>query len=173
MNTNYLPPLRNNQQMVRVVKESGANAAITSHTYKLGNAFGEGKDSVNASLFSEQVLPTEQRLRTLEVMALPSGSLRRPGADHSGGILPIRATSSHYHQLNTSTRSYFNGLGDNQIQSRQELASGTKLRTQLTPWSDNKHVYKNSCCSTLSHIGSHSEPAKHGRSHRQNHRISY
>ncbi|SHE43866.1 hypothetical protein SAMN02745781_00318 [Vibrio gazogenes DSM 21264] len=171
MRMNYLPPLRNDQQMVRVVKDGGANHPMTSHTYQLGTAFGEYLE--NHHLHASSAPPaTEQRLRTLEVMALPSGSLRKPGAEHHGGILPTRTESAHFHQLNPSTQQYFNGRGGEQVQNRQALAAGTKLRTQLAPSATNKHLYKN----TLTHHAhhpAHRETSLHQGHHHHRHPISH
>lgn len=140
---NYLPPLRNYQQMIRVVKQGGIDDVITRDTFQLGNAFGHHLEDFSEHSFVHGVPPTEQRIRTLEVMALPSGSLRKPGIERRGGVLPTRSASGYFHQLNPSTQRYFDGQGGGRIQNRKELEAGTKLRTLLTPLAGNKHLYKN------------------------------
>lgn len=141
---NYLPPLRNHQQMVRVVKEKGNMNAVTAQSFKLGNAFGDHQTSHFDSLFGNGgISPTEQQIRTLDAMNVTSSSLRRPSQTSNGGLLPTRTESSLFHKLNPSTREYMSGMSGGLTMSRSDAAPGTKLRTQLSPNADSKTIYPN------------------------------
>ena len=133
---NYLPPLRNHQQMVRIVQNgSGQNGIHHSHTnFSVGNAFGG--DS-NMLFGHDSTSPTEQIIRTLDSMNLPSSSPRRAGEIKEGGLYPTRTSSSLFHDLNDTGQNYLNGVGQ-QVTSRREAGAGTKLRTELTPHATNK-----------------------------------
>lgn len=145
----YLPPLRNYRQMVRVVKDDADDSHMDAHlakqavNFKLGNAFGDHEpDEFDAMFSNGGVSPTELKIRTLDSMNLPSSSLRRPGITGSGGILPTRSGSSLFHDLNESTRDYLNGMDGGQALSRHDAGAGTKFRTQLSPDASNKVVYQ-------------------------------
>ncbi|MBJ7539993.1 hypothetical protein [Marinomonas transparens] len=141
---NYLPPLRNYQQMVRVVQNDTDGDHLAKHAvnFSLGNAFGDEQTSEFDHLFSNGgVSPTELQMRTLDSMNLPSSSPRRPGATNHGGLYSTRAGSSLFHSLNHSTRDYLNGTGQ-QVASRHHNGPGTKFRTELSPHADNKIIYK-------------------------------
>ncbi len=126
------PPLRNYQQMIRIVQEDGStdkNKGSTS--YKLANAYGETEAPVRD-------LPL--RLRTLDELGLPSTSIRRPGPVDTGGDIPLRASTSQFHQLNSLNQTFFNGLGGPQVHSRKETQPGTKVRSDLGSHSISKKI---------------------------------
>ncbi|BFM48670.1 hypothetical protein [Marinomonas sp. THO17] len=132
---NYLPPLRRYQQMVRVVRDKhDQNPAKPATHLTLGNAFG-GK--LAESMLEEDVSATQIRLRTLETMNLPAGSLRRPGEIKPGGLLPTRTNSSLFHKLNQPIRNYMQGGKTRHPGNRTDAAVGTKFQTQLSPQSPN------------------------------------
>lgn len=141
----YLPPLRNYNQIVRVVRDDTTGDHLAKHAvdFKLGNAFGEHQSNGFDSLFSNGgISPTELQMRTLDSMNLPSSSLRRPGNTKSGGLLPTRAGSLLFHDLNPSTRDYINGMNGGQTMNRLDAQPGTKLRTQLDPSASNKRIHQ-------------------------------
>jgi hypothetical protein len=148
---NYLPPLRNYQQMVRVLKKesrdepcTNSNNAYSSHSaqYQLGNAFGDNATTGFDSLFSDGISHTQKQLRTLESMSLPGSTGRRPGQTGNGGAYSGRATSTLFHNLNEFTRNYFSGQNGGKVNSRHDMGSGTKYRTQLSPNADTKIVHQ-------------------------------
>jgi hypothetical protein len=113
MSDDVNPPLRNYQQMVRVVKG-------TNSSYQLANAYGD----------NETVEPTDKRMRTLDEMGLPSESIRRPAATISGGEFDTRTQTAHFHELNHNSQHYFSGVSP-PIISRNDNMPGTKERTSL------------------------------------------
>jgi hypothetical protein len=117
-------PLRNYQQMVRVVKDSGVG-----NSYQLANSYGEGPRAEY----------TDLRLRTLDELGMPSNSLRVPPPTVTGGELSKRASTINYHDLNPSSRNFFNGVGT-AIVSRNDTQAGTKSRTELNTHSFNKKI---------------------------------
>jgi len=142
---NYLPPLRNYQQMVRVVQQhpQGNHSAKPVTDFSLANAFGSDEPKGIDTLFSSGGLsPTDLQLRTLDSMNLPSSSLRRSGNTGSGGLLPTRAGSTLFHDLNPSTQNYINGMNGGQTMSRRDAQPGTKFRTELDPNASSKKIYQ-------------------------------
>lgn len=117
-------PLRNYQQMVRVVKDNGSK-----DQYQLANAYGAGAPASH----------TDLRLRTLDEMGLPGATSRRPAPEVKGGNLSRRASTSYYHELNSRSRSYFNGVSP-PIVSRTDSMAGTKERTELGVHSFSKKI---------------------------------
>ncbi|WP_018693806.1 hypothetical protein [Algicola sagamiensis] len=113
--TGYRAPLRNYQQMVRVVRNDGSG-----EQYHLASAYGDGPRAES----------TDLRLRTLDEMNLPSTSPRRPAPTVSGGDFSTRTSTVHYHELNAHGRGYFDGSAP-QITTRTENMPGTKFRTDL------------------------------------------
>ena len=155
---NYLPPLRNYQQMVRVVKNDshGGHLAKPAVDLQLANAFGDHHTNAFDNLFSNGgISPTELQIRTLDSMNLVSSSLRRPGKTNGGGLLPTRSGSTLFHDLNHSTRDYMNGMTGGLTLSRQDSEPGTKLRTELNPNSTSKVSYLHH------HSAHHSDAKKH------------
>ncbi|RBO81916.1 hypothetical protein DFP76_10759 [Marinomonas aquiplantarum] len=117
--------------MVRVVRDKNDHnppAKPATH-FHLGNAFG-GDLSGNA--IDQYISATQIRIRTLETMNLPAGSLRRPGEIQSGGLFPTRVGSSLYHQLNHHIKNYMQGISDHPA-NRADTSPGTKFQTQLSP----------------------------------------
>ena len=123
METDYKSPLRNFQQMVRIVRNKG----MLNH-YQLANAFGASAPSNRP--VSSQVSQTNRRMRTLDEMNIPSASLRRPAHEFPGGEFSPRTSTIHYHALNATSRAYFNGTSP-QVHSRADSMPGTKMRTEL------------------------------------------
>ena len=119
-------PLRNYKQMVRIVK----NAISSPLQYQLASSFGENKAPVRG---------TDLRLRTLEELHLPSTSQRKPGPIDHGGEFSTRVSSSYFHQLDSASRSYLDGAGGPQTQSRLDNVPGTKIRETL---GSNEYVKK-------------------------------
>lgn len=138
---NYQPILRNYQQMVRIVRDKGNSAT----SFQLGNAYGDNHTGKNDIFARNGVTPTELQIRTLNEMNLPSTSLRRPEKPAQDGFLPVRSSSSLYHQLNSTSQDYFNGLGTGleytQAVGRSDAKPGTKLRTELGKGAVNKTIY--------------------------------
>lgn len=115
----YKPPLRNYGQMTRVVRDK----PNSSTSYQLGSAYGETTD--------QRVNPTEQRIRTLNSMNVPSTSLRRPERPAVEGFLSTRASSTLFHDLNDTTQQYVSGQGGPQGVRRSDGEPGTKMRTEI------------------------------------------
>jgi hypothetical protein len=120
---NYQPLLRDYRQMIRVVRDK-ANSATS---YQMGNAYGGSTKSNELT----QVDPTQKQIRTLSEMNLPSNSPRRPELPAVDGFLSTRASTTHFHALNTGTRQYLSGAGGNMAVQRKDGEPGTKLRTEL------------------------------------------
>lgn len=125
----YQPILRNHQQMVRVVRDNPNSAT----SYQLGSAYGDSSDA--------RVSPTEQRIRTLNSMNLPSTSIRRPEDPSVNGFLPTRAGSSLFHSLNDQTQDYMSGQGGPQAMRRGDAAPGTKMRTEISRDAFSKKIF--------------------------------
>ncbi|WP_432453220.1 MULTISPECIES: hypothetical protein [unclassified Agarivorans] len=142
MKSTIAAPLRDYQQLVRIVRDKGVN----DH-YQLANAYGLGS----------KVSHTELRMRTLEELGEPSSSPRRPAPTVSGGEFSKRDTTIMYHQLNPQTRGYFSGVSPN-IVSRNDSIPGTKLRTGLGSHSFSNKIEPSLSLSPMAHSNAHAQP---------------
>lgn len=114
------PPLRDYQQMVRVVREQQKSLFTQGVPYQLGKAYGKEAPSAD-----------ETRMRSLDEIGINSRSpshLQDPAADNN---FNARETTSLYHQLSPSQQQYFSGQGPNHSPTRQDGLPGTKTRSFL------------------------------------------
>ncbi|GLX80360.1 hypothetical protein tinsulaeT_37000 [Thalassotalea insulae] len=113
-------------------------------SFNLGNAFGENPTSGLDSLFPNGgVSPTQLQMRTLDTMNLPSCTARRPIQTGQGGSFDTRSKTTIFHDLNPFSKGVLSGVGDGTASNRHDAGSGTKFRTQLSPFADTKIVYQN------------------------------
>ena len=124
MEMSYKAPLRNYQQMVRVVKKDA-----NQNSYNLASAFGDQPPSDS----------TDKRMRSLDEMGIPSSSLRRPAPEVHGGNFSTRISTIFYHSLNGRSQGYFNGHPPD-VHSRTDTLAGTKERTELSTHSFSKKI---------------------------------
>ncbi len=125
------PPLRNYQQMMRVVQDKADSGKNHGNGYSMASAFGKTDQPVRG---------LDLRLRTLEESGFNAVSPRRPGPVDKGGEFDARTSSIYYHQLNDNTQSFFSGVGGPLVQSRNDLLPGTKQRTSFGEHSYTKKV---------------------------------
>lgn len=112
-------PLRNYQQMVRVVRDNQPHSCCRL-PYQLARAYGDG----NAS-------PTETRLRSLDEIGIDARSQRQPEPAASNNFVSTRETTTLYHQLDDQQQSYFRGINPDPAPTRQSAWPGTKSRAYL------------------------------------------
>ena len=144
MSVTYLPPLRNYKQMVRVMRDDGNDKLCKKAcSFNLGNAFGENPTSGFDSLFPNGgVSPTQLQMRTLDTMNMASGTTRRPIKTGQSGVFNTRVKTTVFHDLNSVSKEFLSGMGNGSASNRHDSGSGTKFRTQLSPFSETKIVYQ-------------------------------
>ena len=114
------PPLRNYQQMVRIVRSGADSSGFTAVPYRLAQAYGSGAPS-----------PADVRLRSLDESGLNLRTSRQPEPAATDNYLPVRANSTLFHQLHAQDQSYLNGMAPPQTGSRRDSYPGTKSRGYL------------------------------------------
>lgn len=114
------PPLRNYQQMVRIVRSGADSSGFTAVPYRLAQAYG-----------SEAPSPVDVRLRSLDESGLNLRTSRQPEPAATDNYLPVRANSTLFHQLHAQDQSYLNGMAPPQTGSRRDSYPGTKSRGYL------------------------------------------
>ena len=115
------PPLRNYKQMVRIVRSEKNTSGFAAIPYRLAQAYGTGNPS-----------PADVRLRSLDESGLNLRSSRQPEPAATDNYLPVRESSTLFHQLQTSDQRYLNGMAPPQSGSRRDSSPGTKRRGYLS-----------------------------------------
>ncbi|WP_221793864.1 hypothetical protein [Oceanobacter mangrovi] len=108
-------PLRNYQQMTRIVRKDG-HARDGAGDYQLAQAYGD----------SDSVVDTRQR--SLEELGMQPRSSRQPESPGLNNFLPNRQNTTLFHQLDQTQQRYFTGTPPATAAARQDAASGTKSR---------------------------------------------
>lgn len=115
------PPLRNYQQMVRVIRDKNSDATGSTHVpYKLGHAYAE-----------TQSTPWITRERTLDELGMNGRTTRQPENTGNNNYMSSRETSINFHKLNDEQRAYFRGVMPKEGPTRQDGWPGTKSRAWL------------------------------------------
>lgn len=113
-------PLRNYQQMLRVIRDNDDMAQRSGNTYQLGTAYS-----------GPVINPADTRLRSLDELGLNFRSSRQPEPKGLDRFLPRRASTSHFHQLNPGLQRYFTGTSAEAAPTRRDGWAGTKARAYL------------------------------------------